>query len=110
MIEQDFKIDFQKRKISYIRKSESATERRRGQHNQKGSGKVYSTNDFYSFLQEIFARPQNMNYEIPIEAGSKTKYSLTNGWVIDEKSMKHLKGGNLMLEARSLEGKKFKVL
>ena len=95
MIEQDFIIDFQNRKIGY---------------NPRGSGNTYSTNEFYSFLQEIFARPQNMNYEIPIEAGSKTRYSLSNGWVIDEKSMKHLKGGNLMLEVRSLEGKKFKVL
>ena len=110
MIEQDFKIDFQKRKISYIRKSESATERRRGQHNQKGSGKAYSTNEFYSFLQEIFSRPQNMNYEIPIEAGSKTKYSLTNEWFISEEAMKHIEGGNLLLEVRSLDGKKFKVL
>ena len=95
MIEQDFKIDFQNRKIGY---------------NPRGSGKVYSTNEFYSFLQEIFSRPQNMNYEIPIEAGSKTKYSLPNEWVISDEAMKHLKGGNLILAVRSLEGKKFKVL
>ena len=95
MIDKDFEVDFKNRKIKYT---------------PNGSGKSYSTNEFYSFLQEIFARPQNMNYEIPIEAGSKTKYSLTNEWIIDEEAMKHIEGGNLMLEVRSLDGRKFKVL
>ena len=95
MIEQDFRIDFQNRRIDY---------------DPNGSEKIYSINEFYSFLQEIFAKPQNMNYEIPIEAGSKTKYALAGGWTIDEEAMKHLKNGSLVLEVRSLEGKKFKVL
>ena len=95
MIDKDFNVDFKNRKISY---------------NPRGSGDTYSTNEFYPFLQEIFSRPQNMNYEIPIEAGSKTKYSLTNEWVIDDGAMRHIEGGDLLLEVRSLDGKKFKVL
>jgi len=95
MIEIDFEIDFKKRLISY---------------NPQGSRKVYSINEFYSFLQETFAKPQNMNYEIPIEAGSKTKYSLAGGWTMGEKALKHLKGGNLVLEVRDLDGSKFKEL
>jgi len=95
MIEKDFKIDFQNRRITY---------------SPQGSRQDYTINEFYSFLQETFAKPQNMNYEIPIEAGSKTKYSLTGGWTMDGEASKHLKGGNLVLEVRDLDGSKFKEL
>ncbi len=80
MISQDFKIDFINEKISY---------------NPKGSGTVYSVNELYSYLQDIFDEPGNMKYEIPIEAKSKTEYFLINGWTIDEESRKFLKEGTL---------------
>ena len=95
MIEIDFEIDFKKRLISY---------------SPQGSGNIYTINELYSFLQETFAKPQYMNYDIPIEAGSKTKYSLASGWVMDEEALKHLQGGNLVLEVRNLNGIKFKEL
>jgi len=81
VIEKDFEIDFQNRKIIY----------------KPGTGgKVYTINEFYSFLQEVFSQPQNMDDDIPIEAGSKRKYSLVNGWTMDKEAMGHLKGGSLI--------------
>lgn len=79
MIADDFKINFERKKISYIGKRK----------------KIYSANELYSFLQDIFDEPKNMKYDIPITAQSKTEYSLINGWTIDEESLKHLKGGSL---------------
>lgn len=78
MIADDFKIDFGNKKIS---------------HNSEGSETVYTVNELYSYLQDTFDEPGNMTYDIPIQAKSKTKYLLINGWTIDEEASKHLKGG-----------------
>lgn len=83
MIADDFKIDFENKRIFY---------------NPKGSGKVYTVNELYSYLQDTFDEPVNMRYDIPIQAKSKTKYLLINGWTIDEEGIKHLKGGILKNE------------
>ncbi len=80
MITDDFKIDFENKKIRY---------------NPKGSKKKYTVNELYSFLQDLFDEPENMKYDIPIKAKSKTEYLLVNGWTIDGKAKKHLKGGTL---------------
>jgi len=80
MITKDFKIDFINKRISY---------------NLQGSGAIYMVNELYTYLQTIFARRENMRFEIPIEAKSKSEYFLVNGWTIDEEAMKHLKGGSL---------------
>lgn len=82
MIKDDFKINFTNKKISY---------------SPKGSGEVYTVNELYSYLQTLFARRENMRYEIPIEAKSKTECFLINGWTIDEEAMKHLKEGSLVV-------------
>lgn len=82
MIADDFKIDFINKKISC---------------NPKGSGEVYTVNALYSYLQPLFARRENMRYEVPIMAMSKTKYLLINGWTIDEKARKNLKEGTLVV-------------
>src|SRR3989304_5029955 len=95
MISEDFEIDFENKKIIYV---------------PKVSGREFSVRELYSYLQDVFNEAGNMKYDIPIEAESKTKYSLTNEWIIDEEAMKHIEGGNLMLEVRSLDGRKFKVL
>jgi hypothetical protein len=36
-----------------------------------------------------------MRYDIPIEAIGKDEFKLINGWTIDEKALKFLKGGVL---------------
>ncbi len=83
MIKDDFKIDFKNKKISY---------------NPKGSGEAYTVNALYSYLQNLFARAQNMKYQIPIMATSKTECFLINGWTIDENARKYLKEGFLVLK------------
>ena len=86
MIAKDFKIDFEKKKISYVGKNK----------------KIYSAREFYSFLQDTFDEPENMKYDIPIEAKSQPKagpplaekidFELINGWTIDKESLKYIKG------------------
>lgn len=80
MIADDFKIDFENKRIFY---------------NPKSGGTIYTVNELYSFLQDTFDEPVNMRHEIPIKAISKRKYLLINGWTIDEKGLKHLKRGTL---------------
>lgn len=80
MIADDFKIDFENKRIFY---------------SPKGSGTVYTVNELYSYLQDTFDEPVNMRYEIPIKAKSKTKYFLINGWTIDKEGTAHLKGSTL---------------
>ena len=75
MIEKDFEIDFKNKKISF-----------------KGKDKEYTAPDLYSFLMDTFDESENMKYDIPIEVAGKDKFRLINGWTIDEKARKHLKG------------------
>lgn len=80
MIKDDFKIDFKNKKIY---------------HAKSGSAKIYSANELYSYLQDVFDEEDKMEYDIPIKAISLTQYELINGWTIDEAGIAHLKGGLL---------------
>lgn len=80
MIEKDFRIDFENKKISL---------------NPKGSGGDYTAQELYSHLMDLSDEPENMKYDIPIESAGKGKFHLINGWTIDEEALKHLKGGTL---------------
>ena len=93
MITEDFEIDFENKKIIYV---------------PKGSGRELSVRELYSYLQDVFDEAGNMKYNIPIEAKSKTEYLLVNGWTIDEKARKHLRGGTLEVVDRS-ESQRFTV-
>ncbi len=80
MISDDFKIDFENKRIFY---------------NPSGSGSKYKAVELYSYLQDVFDDSENMTYDIPIRAESKTKFFLINGWTIDDESMKYLKEGTI---------------
>jgi len=80
MISEDFKIDFEDKRIFY---------------NPSGSGSKYKAVELYSYLQDVFDNAENMKYDIPIRAESKIKFFLINGWTIDKESMEHLKEGTL---------------
>lgn len=71
-----FSVDFNNKKISFVSSSET-----------------FSAKELYSFLQDTFDEPENMKYDIPIIAKSKTEFALINGWSIDPESLKHLNGG-----------------
>ena len=85
MIKDDFIIDFEKIKIRY---------------NPKGSNKTYQIKEFYSYIQNVFDEPENMKYDIPIVAKSNTRFSLVNGWSIDNNAKKHLKEGKLEIDLK----------
>ncbi len=78
MIEKDFIINFEKKIISY---------------NPKGSKQVYTLNQLYSYLQDLFDEPMNMKHGIPISAEPNDQYSLINGWSIDKKCLRYLSNG-----------------
>ena len=80
MIKDNFLIDFEKKNISYT---------------PKGSKKDYNLTEFYSFIQDLFDNPENLMYDIPIQALSKEKFLLINGWTIDKECLEHLLGGSL---------------
>ncbi len=84
MIADDFKIDFINKRIYY---------------KEDGSGKVYTVRELYSYLQDVFDELENMQYKIPIKAESFTKYTMINGWTIDGKAKKYLKGGSLVVSS-----------
>lgn len=89
MISKDFKIDFVEKRIY---------------HNPKGSKKIYTVNELYSYLQDTFDEPETMDDDIPILAKSKTEYLLINGWIMDENSLPYLTEGEIHwhLEGESL--------
>lgn len=77
MIGDDFKIDFENKKIYHLK---------------SGGSKIYTANELYSYLQDVFDEPDKMEYATPIRAVSPTQYRLISGWTIDKKSLKYLKG------------------
>lgn len=83
MISNDFIINTTSKKIS---------------HNPKGSKKIYSYQDLYTYIQDLFDEPAYMKFEMPIAADTKNIFRLTNGWHIDKKSLKYLNEGTLILD------------
>jgi hypothetical protein len=77
MIKNDFEINPEKKIIKYI---------------SKGSKKTYSVKELYSYIMDVFDEPEYMRFDLPIEALSKTKFKLINGWSIDKEAKKQLKG------------------
>ena len=85
MIGDDFKIDFENKRIY---------------HDPKGSKKKYSARELYSYLQDTFDEPENMKYDIPIKAVSPNKFKLINGWKMDKESLKNIKGKLVISDQR----------
>lgn len=76
MINQDFKLDFIHKTITH-----------------QGEGKnIYSLVELYSYLQDVFDEPENMEHAIPILAKSKTEFTLVNGWTMDARSREYVQG------------------
>jgi len=75
-IENDWSIDTVNRIIKYI-----------------GTGAVYTVNQLYSWLMDVFDEPEYMDDPIPMTARTPTDYQLVNQWFIPYSSFKYLKGG-----------------
>ena len=60
---------------------------------------IYSMNELYSYLQDLFDEPANMDIEVPMSAQTPTEYTMINGWFIDDQTIKTLFGGALSTDA-----------
>lgn len=60
---------------------------------QGGSNTVYTVNQLYSWLMDVFDEQGAMDDEIPMTAQTPFAYTVVNNWFIDDESMKFLKGG-----------------
>lgn len=80
---QDFwQIDYTNKRIYYDNQDPSF-----------GADTVYSVNDLYSYLQDVFDDLDQMDDYVPMSAQTPTAYTLINGWFIDDDSIKYLDGG-----------------
>ena len=54
---------------------------------------VYTVNELYSWLMDIFDAQGAMDDEVPMSAQTPTEYTFINEWFIDDESTKYLKEG-----------------
>lgn len=83
-IQDDFTIDYNDRKITYT--TAFVDDR---------PPSIYTANELYSWLQDTFDEPNQMDDPIPMSAQTPTQYTLINKWYIDDESMKALYGGSI---------------
>lgn len=77
----DFTIDYVNQIISY---------------NDPGSGDIYTVRELYSYLQDTFDELDQLDDTIPMSAQTPTNYTLINGWFMDDRSYRFLKGGAII--------------
>lgn len=78
-IDQDFTIDYVNKRIRRAT-SPSTTD-------------VYTVNNLYSWLQNVFDDLDQMDDDVPMSAQTPTEYTLTNGWIVLEECIPYLKTG-----------------
>jgi len=83
-IQDDFVIDYVDRKITY-----STT----FVHDRPPN--IYTVNELYSWLQDTFDEPDQMDDPVPMSAQTPTQYTIINKWFVDDNSMKALYGGSI---------------
>jgi hypothetical protein len=83
-IDTDFTIDYVNRRITYTTPFVDGR-----------PPSIYRVNELYSFNQDTFDEPAQMDDPIPMSAQTPTQYTLLNGWFIDDESMKALYGGSI---------------
>ena len=83
-IADDFSIDYNARKITYT--TAFVADR---------PPSIYTVNELYSYLQDTFDEPAQMDDPVPMSAQTPTQYSLINAWFMDDNTMKALYGGSI---------------
>lgn len=83
-IQDDFTIDYVDRKITYT--TSFVADR---------PPNIYTVNELYSFLQDTFDEPAQMDDPIPMSAQTPTQYTMLYPWFIDNESVKALYGGSI---------------
>jgi len=83
-IQDDFTIDYVLRRITYTTAFDDDR-----------PPDIYTVNELYSWLQDTFDEPDQMDDPIPMSAQTPTQYTMINGWFIDDNSIKALYGGSI---------------
>jgi len=80
----DFTIDYVNRRIYYS-----------GSWTGTIADNRYTVNELYSYLQDTFDEPAQMDDPVPMSAQTPTQYTLINRWFIDDESVKALYSGSI---------------
>jgi hypothetical protein len=83
-IQDDFTIDYVNRRVTYT--TAFVDDR---------PPNIYTVNALYSWLQDTFDEPAQMDDLIPMTAQTPTQYTLVNQWFMSPHSMKALYGGSI---------------
>ena len=77
-IQDDFTIDYVDQKITYTTPFVD---------DRPDPTKIYTANELYSFLQDTFDEPAQMDDPIPMSAQTPTQYTLLYPWFIYNESL-----------------------
>ncbi len=92
-IQDDFTIDYVDRKITYT--TAFVDDR---------PPSIYTVNELYSFLQDTFDEPAQMDDPVPMSAQTPTQYTFIYPWFIDDESIKGLYGGSIQTSGWTAAG------
>lgn len=92
-IQDDFTIDYVDRKITYTTAFVDGR-----------PPTIYTVNELYSFLQDTFDEPAQMDDPIPMSAQTPTQYTLINKWFMDNETMKALYSGSIQTSGWTKSG------
>lgn len=92
-IQDDFSIDYVSQTITYTPTFA---------HDRPAT--IYTVNELYSFLQDKFDEPDQMDDPVPMSAQTPTQYTLINGWYIDDNTIKALYGGSIQTNGHLFAG------
>ena len=83
-IADDFSIDYVNRRITYT-----------GTFSDDIAPTRYTVNELYSYLQDTFDEPAQMDDPVPMSAQTPTQYTLINKWFMDDETVKALYSGSI---------------
>jgi hypothetical protein len=80
----DFSIDYVNKRITYT-----------GGFTNNIANSRYTVNQLYSYLQDTFDEPAQMDDPVPMSAQTPTQYTLVNIWFMDDETVKALYSGSI---------------
>jgi hypothetical protein len=92
-IQDDFTIDYVNRRITYTTAFDDDR-----------PPSIYTVNELYSWLQDTFDEPAQMDDPIPMSAQTPTQYTFLYPWFIDNESIKALYGGSIQTSSWTKSG------
>lgn len=65
---------------------------------------IYTVNELYSWLQDEFDEPEQMDDPVPMSAQTPTQYTIVNKWFMNDNTMKALYGGSIQTSGWTKSG------